>query len=925
LALAFSIRLFLRKGDAMRGLALKYSVRALAPILFVVILAPIAAAQGSLSQNSRLPLHSGWQLQSSCSTQASGAQISTPGFSSTGWHATTVPSTVVAALVADGTYPDPDYGMNLRKIPGSTYPIGKNFAKLPMAKDSPFACSWWYRTELTLPQDFQGRTVWLHFEGINYRANIWINGKKFADSANVAGSYRIYDFDVTQFVKPGAVNAVAVETFAPTEKDLAMNFVDWNPAPPDKDMGLWGDVYLTTSGPAALRYPEVITHFPDASLHEADLTVTTQVRNATNAPVSAVIEGTIEKVHFEQNVQLGAGETRSVTFTPEQFPQLRIAHPKVWWPYDLGAQPLQTLTMRARVADAVSDQQNVRFGIREITSTLQPNNYRLFHINGKRILIRGGGWTPDMLLRQPPHKLEAQFDYVREMGLNTIRLEGKLEPDDFFNLADRRGVLVMAGWCCCSIWEEWRKWKPANLRDATEQLRSQILRLRSHPSVLVWLNGSDMPPPADVERSYLQVEKDLQWPNPVISSASQEPTSVSGPSGVKMTGPYDYVPPPYWLEDAKNGGAYGFNTETSAGAAPMVEGSLKKTMPADQIWPPNEYWHFHSGSGDFQQLSAFDGAMNQIYGPAKDLQDYERKAQVMAYENERAMFEAYARNKYTSTGVVQWMLNNAWPSLFWHLYDYYLQPAGGYFGAKKANEMLHVQYSYDDRSVVVVNSYYHPLAGLTLSANLYDFNLKPILSHRIPVDMAADVSQRVLTIPAFPKMPNPQTYFLKLELLDRTGKSLSSNFYWLSSKAPVFEWNKTTYVRTEESSYEDLTMLAQLPSVKLEVAANRENSNIDQVTVHLRNPSDHLAFQVKLAINDADGSEVLPVFWSDNYTELMPGESATITAHYPSWIKLDSGAKLEISGWNIEPATIEPSSARSEAENHVLTPAKARH
>ncbi|MGC1108129.1 MAG: sugar-binding domain-containing protein, partial [Candidatus Acidiferrales bacterium] len=649
-----------------------------------------------------MPLRTGWQLQSSCQAQVTGGQVSTPGFQAAGWHATSVPSTVVAALVADGTYPDPDYGMNLRKIPGTTYPIGALFANLPMPKDSPFICSWWYRTEMTIPPDFQGRAVWLHFQGINYRANIWINGKKFADAADVAGSYRIYDFDVTQFVKPGETNAIAVETFAPTEKDLAMNWVDWNPAPPDKDMGLWGDVYLTASGPVAVRYPAVATHFRDASLDEADLTVTAQVRNATHAVVSAVVQGTIESVRFEQPVELNAGETRSVTFTPEEFPQLRIAHPKVWWPYGLGPQNLETLVMQVRVGSAVSDQQNVRFGIREITSTMQPHDYLLFHINGKRILIRGGGWAPDMLMRQPVHKLEAQFDYVREMGLNAIRLEGKLEPEDFFDLADEQGVLVMAGWCCCSIWEEWDKWHSSDLQNATEQLRSQILRLRSHPSLLVWLNGSDNPPPATVERAYLDVEKQLQWPNPVISSADVERTVVSGVSGVKER-PYDYESPRYWYVDRRQGGAFGFDTETSAGAAPMVEGSLKKTMPADQIWPPNEYWHFHSASGKFQHLFAFDDAMQQIYGAATDLQDYERKAQIMAYENERAMFEAYARNKYVSTGVIQWMLNNAWPSLFWHLYDYYLQPAGGYFGAKKANEMLHVQYSYDDRTVVVVN------------------------------------------------------------------------------------------------------------------------------------------------------------------------------------------------------------------------------
>ncbi|MGH9711386.1 MAG: beta-mannosidase, partial [Candidatus Acidiferrales bacterium] len=771
-----------------------------AAIVFGALMPSLARAQSMSVPHAKLSLPTGWQLQSSCQINAIGAQISTLDFLTADWHLTSVPSTVVAALVADGTYPDPNFGMNLRKIPGTTYPIGAIFANLPMPKDSPFACSWWYRKEFTIPQDFDGRTVWLHFDGINYRANIWLNGKKFADAKDVAGSYRIYDFDVTQFVKSGQINTIAVETFPPTENDLAMNWVDWNPTPPDKDMGLWGEVYFAATSAVAVRHPQVVTHFASASLEEANLTVMAEVQNASSTPVSISLQGAISGakniVHFEQPVDLKPGETRNIAFAPAQSPQLRIAHPKAWWPYGLGPQNMSTLTMQALVDGKVSDEQYIRFGIREITSELTDHGYRLFHINGENILIRGGGWSPDMLMRESHQRLEAQFDYVREMGLNTIRLEGKLEPDDFFNLADERGVLVMAGWCCCSFWEQWRKWQPSDLENATAQLRSQILRLRSHPSLLVWLNGSDNPPPADVERAYINVLHETNWPNPYLSSASQRETSVTGPSGVKMPGPYDYVPPAYWLEDQDNGGAYGFDTETSPGPAPVVAGSLRKMMPAAEIWPPNEYWHFHAAGGSYQHLSAFDDAMSRMYGAPENLSDYERKAQAMTYEGERAMFEAYARNKYTSTGVIQWMLNNAWPSLFWHLYDYYLQPAGGYFGAKKANELLHVQYSYDDRSVVVVNSFYRAFPGLTVSAEVYNFNMKSIFSRRSVVNLAADASQRVLSIPAFPKTSAPEVYFVKLSLQDRSGKTISSNFYWLSSVPPAFAWNWTTVQRT---------------------------------------------------------------------------------------------------------------------------------
>ncbi len=891
-----------------------------AAIVFAAFLPSLARTQTVAVHPAKLPLSTGWRLQSSCQIGATGAQISTPDFKATGWHSTRVPSTVVAALVADGTYLDPNFGMSLRKIPGATYPIGANFANLPMPKDSPFACSWWYRKEFTLPKNFDGRTVWLHFDGINYRANIWINGKKFADAKDVAGAYLVYDFDVTQFVKPDEANAIAVETFAPTENDLAMNWVDWNPAPPDKNMGLWGDVYFAATGAITVRHPQVVTHFPTASLAEADLTVMAEVRNASSAPVRAFLQGEISgannnAVRFEQPVDLKPGETRTINFTPAQFPQLRVAHPRTWWPYGLGPQNLHTLTMHATIGGTVSDEQRIRFGIREITSGLTPQDYLLFRINGKKILIRGGGWSPDMLMRESHQRLEAQFEYVREMGLNTIRLEGKLEPDDFFNLADERGVLVMAGWCCCSFWEQWGKWQPSDLENATAQLRSQILRLRSHPSLLVWLNGSDNPPPADVERAYINVLQQANWPNPYVSSASQHETSVTGPSGVKMLGPYDYVPPAYWLADVERGGAYGFNTETSPGPAPVVEDSLKKMMPADQIWPPNEYWHFHAASGRYQRLSAFDDAMTQMYGAPKNLADYERKSQAMTYEGERAMFEAYARNKYESTGVIQWMLNNAWPSLFWHLYDYYLQPAGGYFGAKKANELLHVQYSYDDRSVAVVNSFYRAFPALIVSAKVYSFDMKPIFSRRSAVSVPADFSARTFRIPRFPRTPAPQAYFLKLDLQDRAGKSLSSNFYWLSNTPTVFAWNRSTDQRTEVNSYPDLTMLSRLPRVLLEAGASREpaDDGAPGFSVHLRNPSAHLAFQVRLAIQEKDGAEVLPVFWSDNYFELMPGETKTLTARYPIETKLSGEARLQISGWNITPLTLAISSVHNES------------
>ena len=418
-------------------------------------------------------LRDGWQLQSSCGMQVAGEAVASVAYVPEGWLKTTVPSTVLAAQAAAGVYPDPYYGMNLRQIPGTTYPIGSIFANLPMPQDSPYRCGWWYRTEFTAPPAArEGERQWLHFGGINYRGDIWLNGQKIADSTNVAGAYRTYDFDVTAVLKPGKKNVLAVETFAPTEKDLGINWVDWNPCPPDKDMGLWGAVDLVSTGKVTLRSPMTVTHFTDSSLTTAELTVYAELHNASDRPVKGVVDGSVAGVKIEQPVELAAYEDRTVVFTPEQFAQLKLRNPKPWWPRQMGDPHLERLTMSFREQGEVTDEQGVDFGIREITSELTPTGARLFSVNGKPILIRGAGWSQDMLLRTDAHRLRDQFHLVEDMNLNTIRLEGKLETEEFFHLADEDGILVMMGWCCCDYWEHWKDWNAGDLTIATASLRS---------------------------------------------------------------------------------------------------------------------------------------------------------------------------------------------------------------------------------------------------------------------------------------------------------------------------------------------------------------------------------------------------------------------------------------------------------------------
>jgi exo-1,4-beta-D-glucosaminidase len=851
-------------------------------------------------------LRDGWNVQSACKDQAAGDAISTVSFQPKGWYAASVPSTVIAAQVAAGEIKQPYYGMNLRKIPGTEYPIGQNFSNLPMPENSPYRCGWWYRKTFNVPAAAKGKTLWLRFGGINYRANLWVNGRQIADSSKIAGAYRTYEFDVTDALIPGKENVIAVETFAPQETDLGINWVDWNPCPADKDMGLWGAVDLVTSGPVAVRSPMAVTHFSDASLHEAELTVYGELHNASDRTIQGVLSGTAAGVRIEQNVSLAPHEDKTVVFAPAQFSQLRLRDPHVWWPYQMGQPNLETLTLRFTEGGKVSDEQSVRFGIREITSELTDKGYRLFRINGKTILIRGAGWSPDMLLREDPEKLREEFRMVRDMHLNTIRLEGKMETEDFFHLADEQGVLVMLGWCCCDQWEHWDKWTPENFSVAMDSLRSQMLRIRSHASLLVWLNGSDGPPPANVESAYLKVEEETHWPNPILSSASGRPTVPTGKSGVKMTGPYDYVAPSYWLVDTgRYGGAYGFNTETSPGPAMPMLSSLRKFIPPDEMWPPNETWSFHYGGGKFKELAVFNESMDATYGPAKNLDSYLQVAQTMSYDGERAMFEAYGRNKYTATGVIQWMLNNAWPSMIWHLYDYYLDTGGGYFGAKKACEPLHVQYSYDDHSVYVVNSTYSPSPQLVASVRVFDRDLKEVFSKESDAEVAADGTARVVDIPDAIFGSSSPIYFVRLTLKTKAGEEVSRNFYWVPTKLTTWDWAKTNFTHTPAAAHEDMQALRSLPQARIEAEAHVIGSGkSSEVQVRLHNPSKALAFQVAVTAQTANGEDIAPALWSDNYVELMPGESLSVSVNLPE--HLAGKPVIAVSGWNIPALTLRP-------------------
>jgi len=877
-----------------------------------------AVAQESASPRESLVLQENWSIQSSAEAKAEGGTISTVGFSTRGWYPATLPSTVLSALVEDKVYPDPYTGMNMRSIPGTTYPIFAEFSNIMMPPTSPFRQSWWYRKEFKLPGEYQDKTVWLNFDGINYRANVWMNGVQIASADKFVGMWRVFRFDVTAAAKAGELNSIAVEIFPPQPRDLALTLVDWAPMPPDKEMGIWRDVRISATGPVSLRYPAVMSNLNLPSADEAELTVRAEVTNATDQSTEAVVKGRIESVAFEQTVRLGPKETQVVRFSPQKFPQLKVAHPRLWWPAQVGKQELYPLDLKVEVQGKDSDSSHIRFGVRQVTSTME-QGHRLFQINGKNILIRGAGYSFDMLLRSSPERQQAELNYVRDLNLNALRMEGKIENDHFFDLADEMGILMLPGWCCCDQWENWPDWDKENELVAGESMRDQIRRLERHPSVITFLYGSDFAPPPNVEKLYLGILQEMDWANPSISSASGRNTTV-GPSGVKMTGPYEYVPPVFWYVDTRHGGAFGFNTETSPGPAiPPIE-SLRRMLPPDHLWPIDSVWQYHGG-GMSHTLNVFTEALSKRYGAANSVEEFAAKAQMLAYEAHRAMMEAYGRNKYTSTGIIQWMLNNAWPGMIWHMYDWYLRPGGSYFGVKKACEPLHVQYSYDDHSIVVVDSYYQPFEKLKVRAKVYNLDMTEKFSKEADVNVSPDSSTRVFTLPSIAGLS--ATYFVSLTL-ESAGEVKSRNFYWLSTREETLDWGRqeldesgqydiSTWTPTKE--FADYTGLTTLPRVDVEASAQyKSDERGSTTTVTLHNPTSTLAFAVRLKVNRSSShrvsregesdDEILPVLWQDNYFALLPGERRTVTATYYPSEKSKATPTVEIEGWNVNRQTI---------------------
>jgi exo-1,4-beta-D-glucosaminidase len=823
-------------------------------------------------------LRNNWAIQSSADLKDKGKNISQPGYVTKNWYPTSVPATVLATLVANKVYADPYYGNNYFELPG--------VRRWDKPEGNPFESSWWYRTEFDVPANYSGKHVWLNFHSINYRANLWVNGQKVADSAQIEGAYRLYTFDIAGYAKAGQKNCIALEIFPPKAFDLTISWVDWNPTPPDHGMGIWYDVTLTSSGTVAIDHPFVKTRLNLPLANLARLSVVTELKNAESVPVKGILKGSIENITFSKEINLNADEIKEVTFTPEDFPQLVVKNPKLWWPHTVGPQNLYDLNLTFEVNGKVSDTRKTRFGIREISSWMNRFDTlrtKVFQVNGKNIVIRGGGYVEDMMLRPSNERVDADLRYLKFMGLNALRMEAPRGSDYLFERCDEEGILVMVGWCCGYPFESWKDWTPHTADIAEESWHDQIVNLRAHPSVFTWLYGSDNFPPEDIERRYINILNQYDGTRPYSSSATQAPSKIEGYTGLTM-GPwpqvYGYLPPNFWYTRLE------FNTECGPNGEqlPPIE-TIKRVMSEKDLWPVSQFWDLRLRK-DFYPYSR--KAIESRYGKPSSLEEYCIKSQILQLEATKAMFEAFAGNKYMSSGVIYWMYNAAWPKFYWQLYDYFLMPNGAFYGAKKACEPLHVQYNYKENVVQLVNSFYQDFKRLKVVARAFDFNAKEIFAKEVTTEMKADES-KILFKPELPKELNG-IYFLKLSLTDKMGKEISSNFYWLSSKG---------------DDDADFTGLAKLPAVDVVAKPgifSKENGKL-KLVVEFTNPSTSLAFGLNPKLLSFSTQEpILPIFWQDNYFTLLPGEKRAVEMQIDALLVKEDKVWLKLDGWNLKTA-----------------------
>ena len=838
-------------------------------------------------------LSTGWTLQDEAKAPQTGDAVSQTAFTATGWYPATVPGTVLTTLVNNKVYPEPLYGENNRTT---------------IIPDSLCRTSYWYRNAFTVPASYAERHVWLNFDGINYKAIVWVNGHKVGQ---IDGAFTRGVFEITSLVTPGKDAALAVEILPPPDPGTPLEQTvangtganggiltkdgptflctlgwDWIPGIRDRDMGIWQKVFLSSTGSFVIKDPLVTSDLPLPRTDSADLTLQATVQNVDAVARRGTFQAELDGVAFTAPVDLQPGESTTLKFDKNNTPSLHINNPKLWWPNGYGPQNLETFHLGVFPYGASSDIKDVQFGIRKITYDVPDSDNLTLTVNGVKIMCKGGDWGMDEAMKRNPRpRLEAQIRMHALANYNMIRnWVGQSTSEDFYELCDKYGIM---------LWDEFFQPNPSdgpNIPETADNnevpmylanVREKVLRFRNHPSIALWCGRNEgNPAPASVLEGIQAIMKELE-PTRYFQASSTDG------GGVKSGGPYSWRTPADYFNYPDT---EAFKTELGSVSIPTVE-AVQNMMPAkdwENLTPAlNDDWAEHDLCFGAQspKTRMYPTTIAARYGAWTGLQQFVRESQLANYEAYRALYEGrFAYMFRPCTGVLTWMSNPSQPSMVWQLYSYDLEPNASLFATRKACESVHIQLDQDDMSMNIINNTPKLLNGLKAWIRVINLDSTVAYDRQFPVRALPTAATNIGTITWPDAGKLSPVYFVKLVLLDGDNKVLSDNFYWQS----------------QASHITDFTSLQTLPPVKLDASIARHDADgkcLLDVTLH--NPTKTVALMAHVQLRRQNSNDrVLPVYYTDNYVSLIPGESTTFIVEAAAADLHGQNPLLVLDGWN---------------------------
>jgi hypothetical protein len=846
-------------------------------------------------------LNSGWQCINVKDIHTNGEKISQPGFSLKGFMPATVPGTVLTTMLNNKMIPDPFYGMNNERIP-DIYNTGRDYY------------TYWFVKDFTEKVSNAGEQVWLHFRGINYSCDVFLNGHQLNDK-RFYGMFLRQQYNITKWLAKDGKNRLAVIVYPPDPvgnpnggqggdgtiaRNVSHQYVagwDWIQPVRDRNTGIWDKVTIEKTGAVNVQNVHVITLVPGKRLVEgkqdpATIKITAELLNASDKQVHGKLEYSIAGQTISANVTVPSHKS----ITP-QLPDHLLSNPKLWWPNGYGPQNLYTINVRFISDDGtVSDVEKINFGVRQINTVWNTTTRsREVQVNGQKIFIKGGNWIiSDEMLRFSDARYDAEIRFHRDMNLNLIRIWGGAitERPEFYNACDKYGLLVMQDFWnsgdCNGRWldpkkkdDQWTRRKyPDDHQLFLASVVDQVKMLRNHPSLALWCGGNEITPPEDILVAMRDsIIPKLDGTRYLIEYSNSDSMSYN-PFGGNGDGPYGIQNVNTFWEHQ----TFPFNSEI--GSVGMGDyASLERFIPKENMKIPGEdfrdmdsVWRYHKYIGYGNHIDP--------YGKPKDVKDFADKAQLVNYDQYRALMEGFSAHMWEwYTGTIIWKTQNPWTALRGQMYDYYLDPNACLYGLHKGSEPFHVMYNKADGMVMIVNNTFTAKHNIMLKAEAFDMNGKERLLTQVFSEIGPTTSKKYLSLKrGLDRMGRDKGVFLYLSLLDENKNLLDDNLYWLPDSTG-------NYSGLQEMKKAVVTISAhKIEEGKVEVTISNEKEN-------------PIAFFNRISlINSQTKERILPAFYSNNYISVLPGESKKIEIDYTP--AANESAAVEVYGWNIEERVI---------------------